>query len=268
VEPYSQEYTLRGAGMQGIILAGMGRYEEAIAAAENAIELGRDMGRPVNVVINYSTLPLREVFALEEALVRSEDVALRLGPSDFNMPWMNARADVFVAKVMKGDLAAAENDWDSLWDDAVTSKAWERWLISGRIAAARADLDLARERIEEAQTWAMRAMELAAASSRKKYEALARITLGRTLLAAGLAPEATGQLRRAVSEAEAIGSPFIRWQALEALGWALAATGSDPSERFQEAAAAVLSISAGLSPPRATTFLADPRVIEVLDAAR
>ena len=42
--------------------------------------------------MNYSTLPLREIFWLDEALERSALVADRLGPSDFNMPWMNARA--------------------------------------------------------------------------------------------------------------------------------------------------------------------------------
>ena len=127
VELHSQEFRLHGAGMRGIILASLGRYEEAIAAAEYAIELGRVMGRPVSVVMNYSTLPLREIFAVDEALARSEGVADLLGPSDFNMPWMNARADVFVARVMKGDLSTAEGGWNAIWSDAVGSKAWERW---------------------------------------------------------------------------------------------------------------------------------------------
>src|SRR5580700_10757704 len=137
------------------------------------------MGRPVRVVMNYSTLPLREIFAVDEALPRSEGVADLLAPSDFNMPWMNARADVFVARVMKGDLSKAENGWSALWNDAVGSKAWERWLVSGRLAAARAELDLTKGRIEEAQVWATRAINMAVASSRKKYEAIGRITLAR-----------------------------------------------------------------------------------------
>jgi class 3 adenylate cyclase/tetratricopeptide (TPR) repeat protein len=208
VELRSQEFRLRGAGMRGIILASMGLYEEAIAAAEHAIELGRDMGRTVSVVINYSTLPLREIFALDDALSRSEGVAELLGPSDFNMPWMNARADVFVARVMKGDLSTAEGSWSALWDDAVGSKAWERWLVSGRLAAARAELELARGRLDDAQTWSLRAIDMAVASSRKKYEAIARTTLGRALVAAGLGQDASGELRRAVAGATALGSPL------------------------------------------------------------
>ena len=257
VELHTQEFRLRGAGMRGIILASLGRYEEAIAAAEYAIELGRDMGRPVSVVMNYSTLPLREIFALDDALTRSEGVADLLGPSDFNMPWMNARADVFVSRVMKGDLSIAERGWSALWEDAVASKAWERWLVSGRLAAARADLELARGRTDEAQVWATRAIEMAVASSRKKYEAIGRITLGRALAAAGLGREAAGELRRAVADAEAVGSPFIRWQALAALGAALAASGSDPSGPCLEAAAVIRSISEELSAAHAATFLAD-----------
>lgn len=267
VEPYSQEYRLRGAGMQGLILAGMGHYEEAIAAAEGAIELGHEMGRPVNVVLNYSTLPLREIFALDDALERSEAVVERLGPSDFNMPWMNARADAFVAHVMKGDVVVAERTWKALWDDAVASKAWERWLVSGRLAAARADLELTLGRPDEAQKWAVRAMEMARASSRKKYEAIAQVTLGRALVASGLGEEAAGQLRRALAAADVIGSPFIKWQAQAALGAALAAAGADSSAPYSAAAGTVRSIAQDLSPPRATAFLADPRITDVLGAA-
>ncbi len=61
VELHSREFRLRGAGMQALMLAAVGRYEEALAAAEDAIELATVMGRPINVVTNYSTLPLREV---------------------------------------------------------------------------------------------------------------------------------------------------------------------------------------------------------------
>ena len=87
-------------------------------------------------------------------------------------------------------------------------------------------------RTDEAQIWAMRAIDMAVASSRKKYEAIGRINLGRALTAAGQGHEAVGEVRRAVAAADAIGSPFIRWQALAALGGALAASGADPSGPF------------------------------------
>ena len=102
LEPHSAEFVLRGAGMRGLILAEMGRYEEALAASENAIATARRLGRRDSVVLNYSTMPLREIFAVEEALRRSETVVDRLGPSDFNMPWMNARADLLGAHLLGG----------------------------------------------------------------------------------------------------------------------------------------------------------------------
>lgn len=243
VELHSQEFRLRGAGMQALMLAGVGRYEEAFAAAEDAIDLATVMGRPINVVTNYSTLPLREVFALDEALQRSEAVAERLGPSDFNMPWMNARADVFTAHVLRGDVALARSEWTSLWDDALTSNAWERWLVSGRIAAARAELELTSGHLEDALTWATRALELAGASSRPKYEAIARTARGRTLTALRRHGDAAGELRSAV---------------------ALAGAGADPDPSWEEAARIIHSVVAGLTPQRAATYLAAPQVAEVV----
>ena len=131
---------------------------------------------------------------------------------------------------MKGDLSIAESGWNALWDDAVGSKAWERWLVSGRLAAARADLDLAKGRIEDAQTWSMRAIDMAVASSRKKYEVdrvgplSVELSWQRGLgqQAAGETPSGGGRSR---------GAPFA-FHSLAGAGGirrALAASGSDPS---------------------------------------
>jgi tetratricopeptide (TPR) repeat protein len=266
VDLHSQEFRLRGAGMQAIILAGLGRYEESIAAAQDAIELATLMGRPMNVVMNYSTLPLREIFALDEALGRSEAVAERLGPSDFNMPWMNARADAFTARVIGGDVSRARRDWDSLWEDAITSKAWERWLVSGRLAAARADLELSSGRLEDALTWGTRAIKMAVSSSRRKYEAIARTTVGRTLIAQRLYEEASTEIRCAVALADALGSPLLRWQSRAALAQALAHTGGDSDTVFEEAARIIHGVAADLSLPRARVYMGSPQVAEVLEA--
>jgi len=268
VELHSREFRLRGAGMQAIVLAGMGRYEEAISAAEDAIELARTMGRRTNVVMNYSTLPLREIFAVDEALARSEEVADRLGPSSFNMPWMNARADVFTARVLRGDVAGAQSAWSSLWEDSVTSKAWERWLVSGRLAAARAELELAAGHLDDALLWARRALEMAVASSRKKYEAIARTTAGSALNAQGLHEEARAELSRAVAISDALGSPLIRWQSRAALAHAMAGTGVDPQPVLEDVASIIRAVAAGLTPRRAAEYLAARQVADTLEAVR
>jgi class 3 adenylate cyclase/tetratricopeptide (TPR) repeat protein len=265
VDLRSREFRLRGAGMLAIGLAGVGRYEEAIATAQDAIELATAMGRPMNVVLNYSTLPLREIFALDEALERSDAVADRLGPSDFNMPWMNARADAFTARVMRGDVSLAQSEWSSLWEDTLTSKAWERWLVSGRLAAVRADLEFSIGHMEDAVTWGSRAIDMAVASSRRKYEAIARTTVGRSLIASRLYEEAATELHRAVAVADVLGSPLLRWQSRAGLAQALGKTGGDPDAVYDEAARIIRAVAAGLTSNRAATYLSAPQVAEVLE---
>jgi class 3 adenylate cyclase/tetratricopeptide (TPR) repeat protein len=268
-QPGSEEFVLRGAGMQGLILAGMGRYEEAISMGQEAIAIGLRMGRPTNVVTNYSTLPLREIFAVDEAHRRSEEVADRLGPSDFNMPWMNARADLLVAEVLAGNLGQAIKQWPGVWDEALASKAWERWLVSGRVAATRAELELELGNLDDAVTWASRALEMAVATHRKKYQVVARTTLGTALARQGLAEEAVVELSAAVGGADELGSPLFRWQARAALATALARIKrGDPDGVRSEAIEIIQSVASSLTPEHRRGYLAAPQVEQVLAGAR
>ncbi len=195
LDPHGAEFLLRGAGMEGLVLSGLGRYEEALTAVESAIAIAKSMGRSANVVTNYSTAPLRDIFAVEEAHARSSEVAGRLGPSEFNMPWINARADVIAADLLLGELGRVEVAFPQAWDDALECLAWERWLVSGRLCAIRAELALELKQPDDALTWARRALEMAATSGRKKYEVIATTTLGAALSATGLAEEASNELR-------------------------------------------------------------------------
>ena len=58
------------------------------------------------------------------------------------MPWMNARADVIAADLIRGEFGLVEVECPETLEDATTSLAWEHWLIMGRLAAYRADLEL------------------------------------------------------------------------------------------------------------------------------
>jgi tetratricopeptide (TPR) repeat protein len=260
------EFVLRGAGMTGLALAGMGRYEEALEASESAIAAAHRLGRPASVVINYSTLTFREIFALEEARERSRTVADRLGPSDFNMPWMNARADLIASELLLGEFGTVESLWPSAWDDAQEVLAWEHWLVSGRLAVARAQLELGAGRLDDAVTWSRRALEMAESGGRPKYEAIALVTLGQALTQQGLAHEAVPELGRAVAIADDLGSPLVRWETRAALAAADRAAGTDPEPRQAEATAIIQEVTSALSPERAETYLAAPQVRAVLDA--
>jgi tetratricopeptide (TPR) repeat protein len=269
LEPHSAEFALRGAGLRGLVLAEMGRYEEAIAAAEAAIATARRLGRPDSVVLNYSTMPLREIFAVDEALRRSETVVDRLGPSDFNMPWMNARADLIGAHLLGGALGLVEREWPSAWDDALAVSAWEHWLITGRLAAYRAEWELEAGQLDDAMTWARRAIDAARGVDRRKYEAIALTVLGRALTAQGQGETAATELQAAVEIADALGSPLLRWQARAALAKALStgSNGADTETPLQEAAAIVREVAASLASERGEVYLAAPPVAEVLEAA-
>jgi class 3 adenylate cyclase/tetratricopeptide (TPR) repeat protein len=266
-EPHGAEMLLRGAGMQGLAFAGMGRYEEALAIGDAAIATARTMGRPANVVTNYSTAPLRDIFSLEEARRRSQEVVDRLGPSDFNMPWMNARADLIGAELLQGDLGSVERSLPGAWDDALGSKAWEHWLISGRLCAARAEVELLRGRYDEAVTWSRRAIELARGGGRRKYQTIALTTLGRALSSQKLADEAVRELRTARDLADELGTPLLRWQTRAALaeaeGRSRGAAG-DPENHRREAAEIIRGVAASLAPERAAAYLAAPQVADVL----
>ena len=55
--------------------------------------------------------------------------------------------------MLLGDLGEADRMRPSAWDDALASVAWERWLLGGRLAALRAELELEEGRFEDAMTW-------------------------------------------------------------------------------------------------------------------
>jgi len=261
-DPQAAESLLRGAGLEGLSKSAMGDYEGALAAGELSIATARRLGRPDSVVTNYSTMTLRDIFWLDEARTRSATVADRLGPSSFNMPWMNARADLICTELLAGEIGEVERTWQSAWDDALGSAGWERWLVAGRLASVRADAALEAGHLDDAVTWAQHALDLAQTTKRRKYEIASLITLGAALDAQGLGKEAAVELQAAVAKADGPGgSPLLRWRAREALGRI------DGHERELVASAAIIQeIVAGLAPERADRYRAAPQVARVLEA--
>ena len=266
--PQSAEYVIGSFGQIGLNLAGLGRYEEAIARGEEAIATAHRLGAWDIRVTNDSTGPLRDVYAIDEARRRSEAMVERLGPSSFNMPWMNARADLIGAQLLADDVGAVERDWPAAWDDAVASPAWEHWLITGRLAVVRAQLALRLGRLDECVTWSERALDLARPVGRRKYEIVSLITLGRGLTGQGSSEQAVFTLREAVSLADVLGSPLYRWQARAALAEAARGmTDEDASgeDDLEEAVRIIYEIAGSLAPERATGYLEAREVAEVLE---
>jgi tetratricopeptide (TPR) repeat protein len=266
VDPSSAEALLRGGGMEGLALTAMGRYEEAVAVFDAAIALGRELGRPVRVLLNYSTMAYRDLYDLAEARRRSEESLEQRGWSSFNMPWMNATMDLLQTELLGGDFGAAEARWGGLWDDVRKSTAWERWFLGGKLAAARAEIALRAGEAEPAADWAQKAIGMAQPVGRLKYETVARTILAEALLAMGRVQEAVAELQTAIRDADRLGSPPGRWKSRAALGRALYAVGrDDEAERtFREASDVIQDVAKGLSPERAAGFLDAAPVLEVL----
>jgi class 3 adenylate cyclase/tetratricopeptide (TPR) repeat protein len=261
-EPGSLEFELRGSGIRGLALAGLGAYEEAFAAAEAAIDAAHQMGRGDAVVTNYSTLILRELFLPELAAERSAAVADRLGPSDFNMPWLNARADVLAADLLRGDIGAIDRAWAGAWELASTSRAWDRWVVGTRLAAVRAEADLMAGRLDDAVAWSERTLTLAGSTLRRKYRIEGTLSLGRALAARGDTSGALGRLRAAVALADDRGgTPLLRWKTRSSLAAAL----PDDEGRVPllEASEIVDTIVANLAPAHAAGYASSPAVVEM-----
>jgi class 3 adenylate cyclase/tetratricopeptide (TPR) repeat protein len=268
--PQSIEARLRSAALRAQILCSMGRYEESLALFDQTMQLAVELGRPVRIIRNYSTQPLRELFDLEEARRRSE--ASLVGSEEaagFTMPRANAMADLVQTAVLARDFATAEAAWRTQWEDSSKTTAWDRWLVACRLAATRAEMALVMDRLDEAIDWARKTIELCVPVRRVKYEIVGRIVLGQALLASGKATDAVAGLRLTLEQADRLGSPPLRWRAHAAMGKALYAAGDDGgAERALSAASTIIrDVAARLAPERSARFLAAEPIQEILSEA-
>jgi tetratricopeptide (TPR) repeat protein len=265
--PQSIEAQLRSAALRAQVLCSMGRYEECLALFDQTMRLAAELGRPLRIIRNYSTQPLRELFDLDEARRRSEECLD--GPDEatgFTMPRTNALADLVQALVPAGDLAAAERTWRIAWDETQKTHAWDRWLVGCRLAATRAEMAIGMGRLDEAIEWGRKTIDMSLTARRVKYEIAGRIALGHALVASGKQVEAVPGLRMALEQADRLGEPPKRWRAEAVLGRALYATGDDngAQEAFAAASAIIREVAAGLTPERSARFLAVEEIRDVL----
>ncbi len=205
------EFFLRGGGGQGVRIARVGRCKRTIAAGGGGEGAARRMGRSANVVTNYSTLPLREIFAGEEARLRTRRSPTNWVPRCSTCPG-STPGPISWAQVLTDDLAAVERSWSSLWDDAIASDGWERWLISGRLAAIgptwtspRAGSTTRSRGAHARSSWRSRGAGGSTwRTRRRRWAGCSRLKERR---------RGDGELLSAVALADGLGSPLLRWQA-------------------------------------------------------
>ena len=269
-DPTSIEALLRGRGMEGLALANGGRYEEAIEIFERVIALGRDLGRPVRVLLNYSSMALRDLYDLDEARRRSEEALSQSERSStFHMPYMNAVVDLIQTELLAGEVGAAEVLWKDHWDEVISTPAWERWFLGSKMAAFRGEMALQVGDFDEAVRWADRALEMTVVSRRPKYEVAARGIRGNALSGLRQRDAAARELEAAVNIADRLGSPTLRWRSRLDLARLQSITGDEAkaNETSRDAASIIREIGSGLAPDRARRFAAAPQVAEALSFA-
>ncbi|MGE5274764.1 MAG: ATP-binding protein [Verrucomicrobiota bacterium] len=263
------EMVLRNGGGQALVLAGLGRFEEALSVWEEMFEVAEQLGRNTRVLLNYSSLAFRELHDLGEARRRSEEALERSGGLAFSMPRSFARSDLIFTDLLAGDVGAAQAAWPQMWSDAEHATAWTRWLIYGRLAVARAEIALHAETPEVAVEWAERSLEITIRTRRRKYQARGRSILGEALAHLGRREQALAELRSAVSIADELVGPPARVHARGVLGRVAYSLGDDEAAAaaYAEASRLVDEFTATLDRGRAATFVAAPVVAEIVAAA-
>ncbi|MDP9235517.1 MAG: tetratricopeptide repeat protein, partial [Actinomycetota bacterium] len=187
----------------------------------------------------------------------------------FGMPRRFARSDLLFTDLLAGDVESAERAWPELWADAKGATGWTKWLIYGRLTAARAEIALRAESPEAAIEWAQRSVDLARRTRRRKYEARSLSNLGEALARLGRREEAMRELQSAVVVADELIGPPGRWDARTALGRAAYALGDDDraANAYAQAAELVGNFASTLAPERATRLLQAPAISEILSLA-
>jgi class 3 adenylate cyclase/tetratricopeptide (TPR) repeat protein len=267
---HSAEALLRGGGTEALAFAALGRHEEAIRIWDELFVIAREVqGRNSRVLLNYSSLAYRELLDLDEARRRSE-TALELSAGEsFGMPRRFAQSDLLFTDLLAGDVESAQRAWPALWADAEAATGWTKWLIYGRLTAARAEIALRAEAPESAIEWAQRSIDLARRTRRRKYEARSLSNLGEALARLGRRDEAIRELQGSVVVADELIGPPARWDARAALGRAAYALGDDnrAATAYAEAAELVETFASTLAPERARRLLQAPPISEILSLA-
>jgi class 3 adenylate cyclase/tetratricopeptide (TPR) repeat protein len=264
----SPEGLLRGGGFEALALAGLGRHEEAFAIWQEMLRIAEELGHNPAGVLNYSALGYREVYDLEEARTRSERALELVAGMTFGMPKQFAGSDLIQTHLLAGDVGAAETEWPQRWEDAAHATAWTTWLVAGRLAAAHAEIALAKGAVDDALEWADRALSLARRTHRRKYEAVSLRLHGEALAQVDRRDESLGALREAVRIADELVGPPGRWEARAALGRVAYKLGhdDDAARAYTDAKELVDSFVATLAPERQATLAKSPIVEEIRSA--
>lgn len=264
----SLQAMLRGGAWVGLCIAAQGRSEEALDWLAQVLETAQQLDSRWGAgTLNYRSLPLRDMFRLDEArdsnLQALELVSTR---GAWGMAELQAEYDLCFTDLMLGEPGRVQTALPRLWDATVNGRAWRPWLGGLRLSAVRAELSLRTAEAAQTAEDAQDALDRAISGRRPKYEAAARAILGTALVRLGQMERGVAEMRLAVRTADRLAWPTQRWQLRAELARVLYATGDDDGAQavFAEAARLVSDYGAGLKEENRRQFLEAEPVRAVL----
>lgn len=202
----------------GMAAAAAGRYDEAIAVFREARQFGEEYellaGLPRCIAMSAGFhLDLFDFAGAEQIQEEARD----LGRSYFNPSAVSAGIDLLFNLTRRGDIGRAQSLVDSVAEEVMAGGGWHGWLWRLRFTQLQAELTAARGRTAEAIELAREAIAQSRSKNRGKYEAYARITLGRGLTAVGRKKEGLDELYAARAIAGRLANPALQVMAAAAL---------------------------------------------------
>jgi tetratricopeptide (TPR) repeat protein len=209
----------------GLSLSGAGRYDEALAAFDEARLFGRRCGAlPLLArAMSMSVAPLLSLGDLEGAAMRALEARELAHRVAFEAPVVSSGIDLLMIGARMHDPGRAEPLLDEIARAVEKASGWHAWKWRLRLWQARAELALARGDWNEAIIAAHHVVEQSRARSRVKYEALGLAASARARQGLG-SREAAADAQAASLVARRLGDPAVL---LECLTILLDVDGSD-----------------------------------------
>jgi len=195
---------------RGLSLSGSGRYDEAIAAFDEARTFGRRCGAlPLLArATSMSVAPLLSLGDFHAATLRALEARELAHRVAFEAPIVSAGIDLLLIGARSHDPGRSESLLPEITAAVERAAGWHAWKWRMRLAQARAELALARGDEHEALIASSQVVEQSRARQRPKYQALGLRTRAqaRARIARG---DARRDARLAADIARTIGDPGL-----------------------------------------------------------
>jgi ATP/maltotriose-dependent transcriptional regulator MalT len=202
--------TILGLQVQGLGLAGTGRYDEASRIFDEAARFGREFGigpflaRSIAMSAGFHL----DVFDFDGHAALAEEAREMARSVGFPPPLVSASIDLLLNLARRGEVARAEQLAGEVAGAVQKAVSWHGWLWKLRFSQAQAEIALARGAPEQAIVLAGEAFERSR-RTRVKYQVLATITRARALHKLERTRESIVGLRAAVQLARPQGDPAL-----------------------------------------------------------